>query len=106
MLAPAALLRSLCLILATLLLAPALAAQTYPDRSIRVVVPFSGGSASDVVARIVLDKMGPALGQQFVIENQPGAGGNIGTARDRPGGAERLPSRDEHVGSLWRSTRR
>ena len=80
MVAPAAPLRSLCLILATLLLAPALAAQTYPDRSIRVVVPFSGGSASDVVARIVLDKMGPALGQQFVIENQPGAGGNIGTA--------------------------
>ena len=80
MVVPAAPLRSLCLILATLLLAPALAAQTYPDRSIRVVVPFSGGSASDVVARIVLDKMGPALGQQFVIENQPGAGGNIGTA--------------------------
>jgi tripartite-type tricarboxylate transporter receptor subunit TctC len=70
------------LVAAALLLASAVSAQaqTYPDRPIRVVVPFSGGSASDVVARIVLDKMGPSLGQPFIIENQPGAGGNIGTA--------------------------
>jgi tripartite-type tricarboxylate transporter receptor subunit TctC len=76
----AALLRCLPAIAAALLLASAASAQTYPDRSIRVVVPFSGGSASDVVARLVLDKMSPALGQPFVIENQPGAGGNIETA--------------------------
>jgi tripartite-type tricarboxylate transporter receptor subunit TctC len=68
------------LVAAALLLAYGASAQTYPDRPIRVVVPFSGGSASDVVTRIVLDKMGPALGQPFIIENQPGAGGNIGTA--------------------------
>jgi tripartite-type tricarboxylate transporter receptor subunit TctC len=55
-------------------------AQTYPDRPIRVVVPFSTGSASDVVTRLVLDKMSPSFGHQFVVENQPGAGGNIGTA--------------------------
>lgn len=73
-------LRCLPFIAAALLLASAAWAQTYPDRPIRVVVPFSGGSASDVVARVVLDKMAPSLGQQFVIENQPGAGGNIGTA--------------------------
>jgi tripartite-type tricarboxylate transporter receptor subunit TctC len=68
------------LLAAALLFAPAATAQTYPDRPIRVVVPFSAGSASDVVTRIVLDKMSPALGQQFIVENQPGAGGNIGTA--------------------------
>jgi tripartite-type tricarboxylate transporter receptor subunit TctC len=80
---------------AALLSATAASAQTYPDRPIRVVVPFSAGSASDVVTRIVLDKMSPALGQQFVIENQPGAGGNIGTAaiaRAEPNGYHLLMS--------------
>ncbi len=65
---------------AAILAASEASAQTYPDRPMRVVVPFSAGSASDVVTRIILDKMAPALGQQFIIENQPGAGGNIGTA--------------------------
>jgi tripartite-type tricarboxylate transporter receptor subunit TctC len=80
MLRSGALLRFLAPISAAFVLAVAASAQTYPDRPIRVIVPFSGGSASDVVTRLVLDKMGPALGQPFVIENQPGAGGNIGTA--------------------------
>lgn len=64
-------------------------AQAYPDKPIRVVVPFAAGSASDVVARLVLEKMAPALGQTFVFENQPGAGGNTGTlaiARAEPDG--------------------
>ena len=65
---------------AAILAASEASAQTYPDRPMRVVVPFSAGSASDVVTRMILDKMAPALGQQFIIENQPGAGGNIGTA--------------------------
>jgi tripartite-type tricarboxylate transporter receptor subunit TctC len=72
--------RCLPLMMAASLHTFAASAQTYPDRPIRVVVPFSGGSASDVVTRIVLDKMSPSLGQLFIIENQPGAGGNIGTA--------------------------
>jgi tripartite-type tricarboxylate transporter receptor subunit TctC len=78
-----------------LVLASPASAQTYPDRSIRVVVPFSAGSASDVVARLVLDKMTAPLGQQFVVENQPGAGGNIGTAtiaRAEPNGYHLLMS--------------
>lgn len=54
-------------------------AQTYPSRPIQVVVPFAGGSASDVVARLVLERMGTNMGQRFVVENRPGAGGNIGT---------------------------
>jgi tripartite-type tricarboxylate transporter receptor subunit TctC len=68
-------------LLAAAFVLPTLAwAQIYPDRPIRVVVPFSGGSASDVVTRLVLDRMTPILGQQFIVENQAGAGGNIGTA--------------------------
>lgn len=55
-------------------------AQTYPTRPIQVIVPFAGGSASDVVTRIVLERMGTALGQRFIVDNRPGAGGNIGTA--------------------------
>lgn len=55
-------------------------AEDYPTKPIQVIVPFAGGSASDVVTRILLNKMSTALGQNFVVENRPGAGGNTGTA--------------------------
>lgn len=55
-------------------------AQTYPARRVTVVVPFAGGSASDVITRILLDHMSRSLGQTFIVENRPGAGGNTGTA--------------------------
>ncbi len=55
-------------------------AQGYPTRQITYIMPFAGGSASDVVSRIMLDKMSKSLGQPIIIENHPGAGGNIGTA--------------------------
>jgi tripartite-type tricarboxylate transporter receptor subunit TctC len=55
-------------------------AQTYPARNITVIVPFAGGSASDVVTRIMLDRMGKTLGQAIIVDNRPGGGGNIGTA--------------------------
>ncbi|KAB2912342.1 MAG: tripartite tricarboxylate transporter substrate binding protein [Hyphomicrobiaceae bacterium] len=54
-------------------------AQAYPDHPVKVVVPFAAGSASDVVGRVVLEKVSATLGQPFVFENQPGAGGNSGT---------------------------
>src|SRR3989442_4583029 len=56
-------------------------AQNFPSRPVRVIVPFGPGGSSDVVARIVVDGAAEALGQPLVIENVPGAGGNIGTAR-------------------------
>lgn len=56
------------------------AADAYPSRPIQVIVPFAGGSASDVVTRILLNRMSRELGQNFVVENRPGAGGNTGTA--------------------------
>ena len=54
-------------------------AQSYPTRAITVIVPFAGGSASDVVTRIMLDKMSKSMGQPMIVENRPGAGGNTGT---------------------------
>jgi tripartite-type tricarboxylate transporter receptor subunit TctC len=55
-------------------------ADAYPERPIQVIVPFAGGSASDVVTRIIVDRMSKSLGQPIVIDNRPGAGGNSGTA--------------------------
>jgi tripartite-type tricarboxylate transporter receptor subunit TctC len=55
-------------------------AQDYPTRPIMAIVPFAGGSASDVVSRILFDRMSKSLGKPIVVENRPGAGGNTGTA--------------------------
>ena len=60
--------------------AGAAAAQSYPNHPIRVIVPFQAGSAPDQVIRITTQKMQGTLGQPFVIENKPGANGNIGVA--------------------------
>jgi len=53
-------------------------AKTYPERPVRVIVPFSPGGPTDIFARIVAENLSRSLGQQFYIENQPGAGGNLG----------------------------
>ena len=55
-------------------------AQDYPSRPINAIIPFAGGSASDVVSRILFDRMAKSLGQPIIVENKPGAGGNNGTA--------------------------
>jgi tripartite-type tricarboxylate transporter receptor subunit TctC len=55
-------------------------AQAYPSRRITAIIPFAGGSASDVVSRILFDRMSRSMGQPIIVENRPGAGGNIGTA--------------------------
>src|SRR5262245_31011747 len=54
-------------------------AQAYPSRPVRVIVGFAAGGATDIVARILGQWLSERLGQQFVVENRPGAGTNIAT---------------------------
>jgi tripartite-type tricarboxylate transporter receptor subunit TctC len=86
------------------LAAPAFAwAQTYPDRPIRFLIPLAAGSAVDVVARLVAEKMGEILGQRVFVENEPGAAGLIGMragARAAPDGYTVLAINDSVVTML------
>src|SRR4051812_45371454 len=61
------------------LMTDAATAQNYPSRPITVIMPFAGGSGSDVAARIIYARMAKTLGQPIIVENKPGAGGNSGT---------------------------
>src|SRR5499427_3304868 len=69
--------------------AGALAQAAYPERPVKIIVPFPAGGPADALARIVGDKLGHSLGKAFIIENKAGAGGNIGMeqgARAAPDG--------------------
>ena len=83
--------RHLYLILAGVLATSAASAQpaNWPDRPIRLIVPFTAGSSSDIVGRIVAQKLGERLKQQLIVDNRVGASGNMGTeavARAEPDG--------------------
>ncbi|HEX9328399.1 MAG TPA: tripartite tricarboxylate transporter substrate binding protein [Reyranella sp.] len=69
--------------------APA-AAQDWPTKPVRIIVPFAAGSTPDIVVRLIADKLQPKLKQTFTVENKPGASGNLGTdavAKAEPDGA-------------------
>src|SRR5437899_4661317 len=75
-------------------------AQAYPSKPIRLVVPFAPGGSSSIVARAFAAEMSKGLGQQFVVENKPGGGGNIAmeeVARADPDGYTLIIG---HVGTL------
>lgn len=55
-------------------------AQTWPAKTVRIIVPFTAGSGTDIIARTVTERLSPQVGQPIVIENRPGAGGTIGAA--------------------------
>jgi tripartite-type tricarboxylate transporter receptor subunit TctC len=77
------------LLLAALFFIGAACAQSYPTRPIKIIVPFTPGSATDVMGRIVSERLNAAWGQPVVVDNRPGAGGTIGireTARAEPDG--------------------
>src|SRR5436309_12959409 len=79
-------------------------AQTFPVRSLTLVVPFPPGGSTDAAARIMAERMRPVLGQPIVIENVGGAGGSIGVgrvARSPPDGYTfDIGQWDTHVGSI------
>src|ERR1700722_13891894 len=55
-------------------------ADDWPSRPIQIIVPFGAGGAADIIARLIGDKLAIAFGQPVIIEDKPGAGGNIGAA--------------------------
>lgn len=84
--------------------AAAFAQQAWPNRPVRLVVPFAPGGFTDVVARILGQKLTVALGQQFIVENKPGAGSSIGSdlvAKAPPDGYTLLMVSSTHVISPW-----
>ena len=66
------------LAISTLTLATGVAAQSYPNRPVKVIIPFPPGGTLDIVGRMLAQKLGDALGQQFVVENRAGGNGSIG----------------------------
>ncbi len=84
---PSSMLKPLGLLLA--FCACAAAAQTYPSRQVRIVVPFAPGGGTDVAARVLAQKLTERVGQSFIVDNRPGASGIIGTeivAKSAPDG--------------------
>ena len=82
----------------------ALHAQSYPNKPVKLIVPFAPGGFTDVVARILGQRLSTAMGQQFVIENKAGAGSIIGTdfvAKSAPDGYTLVMISTTHVISPW-----
>lgn len=85
---------------AALLLPAAQAAESYPSRTVRVIVPTAPGGSVDTLARLVSQKLAASLGQQFVVENRPGSGGVVGTAvaaKAQPDGYTLLMAYHSHI---------
>jgi len=96
--------RRLAALLAAVLLAGEAAAQAWPSKPVRMVVPLSPGGFADVPARLLAPRLSAQLGRQFFVENRPGAGGTMGTdnvAKSEPDGHTLLFTATPHVISPW-----
>src|SRR5262245_7076283 len=86
--------------LALLVLSEAVAAQSFPTKPIRFLVPFGPGGVGDIPARVVAQKMSDQMGQQILIDNRPGAGGVVATeivAKAEPDGHTMLLLNNAHA---------
>ena len=91
-----------CIAIFALFAAGIAAAQTYPVKPVRVVIPWPPGGANDIAGRIVMQKVAEAMGQQFPIDNRGGAGGTIGSdlvAKATPDGYTLMVHSTTHVGN-------
>jgi len=80
------------------------AAQTYPSRPVKIVVPATTGGAIDLIARSLAEKMSAPLGQPVIVENKPGAANNLGTdfvAKSPPDGYTLVIVASSHATNKW-----
>ncbi len=94
--------KRLLAIVSLALLTGAAVAQQYPSKTVRVVIPWPPGGSNDVVGRIVLQKVGELMGQQFIVDNRGGAAGSIGAdvaAKAPPDGYTLMVHSTSHVGN-------
>src|ERR1700716_65801 len=76
-------------------------AQTFPNRTITLVIPFAPGGSTSIVGRVIADKMSELLGEKIVVDNRPGAGGTVGTkavAKSDPDGYTIMLGLHRHAG--------
>jgi tripartite-type tricarboxylate transporter receptor subunit TctC len=100
----ASVIKSLGLMLALAVFAAPAAAQDYPTRTIRLIIPFPPGGSNDVVGRIIANQLGQKLGQQVFVDNRAGAGGVVGTdvaAKSAPDGYTLLVISVAHAVDPW-----
>jgi tripartite-type tricarboxylate transporter receptor subunit TctC len=88
----------------TILAASGAFAQTYPDRSITMVVPFAAGGPTDTVGRLIAEKMSAELGQQIIVENVGGAGGTLGAGQVAEAEADGYTILLHHIGMATSAT--
>jgi len=96
--------RRVAALLAAVLLAGEAAAQAWPSKPVRLVVPLSAGGFADVPARLLAPRLAAQFGRQFYVDNRPGAGGTLGTdnvAKSEPDGHTLLFTATPHVISPW-----
>src|ERR1700704_5338263 len=80
------------------------AAETWPERPIKAIIPFSAGSATDIIPRAVFEQLSVELGQPIIVENRSGAGGTLGVgtvAKADPDGYTLLANSSAHTIAHW-----